>query len=169
VLADLASFARGRATESTILTDTMVRFGRVIGGTVEQVWRAHHDPLLMQRWLLGPDGWSMPVCEIAQRVGDRYRYEWESDDREHRFGFEGEMLESSPPRREVTTEWMIGTDGPSTRNEMTLTAVDGGTLLAVVVTYPSRELRDEIMATGMVDGMEASYARLESALTGTTA
>jgi uncharacterized protein YndB with AHSA1/START domain len=164
VLADLTSFAHGRATESTILTDTKVRFSRVVRGTVEQVWRAHHEPALMRRWLLGPDGWSMPVCEVAERVGDGYRYEWQSDDGENRFGFEGELVEASPPRRDVTTERMIGTDGPSTRNEMTLTAVDGGTLLAIVVTYPSRELRDEIIATGMIDGMEASYDRLESTL-----
>lgn len=164
VLADLSSFAHGRATEATVLTDTMVRFSRVVRGTVEQVWRAHHDAALMQQWMLGPDGWSMPVCELADRVGGSYRYEWASADGEQRFGFEGELLESIAPRREVTTEAMIGTDGPSTRNEMTLTAVDGGTLLAIVVTYPSRELRDEIIATGMVDGMEASFARLEASL-----
>lgn len=57
---------------------------------------------------------------------------------------------------------MIGMDGPGTTNEMTLTAVDGGTLLATVITYPSREMRDRVLGTGMVDGMESSYARMES-------
>ena len=52
----------------------------------------------------------------------------------------------------------------SDRNELTLTAVPGGTLLTVLITYPSKELRDEILATGMTDGMETSYARLESVL-----
>lgn len=164
VLADLASFAHGRDTEMKLLTPTSARFGRVVRGTVEQVWRAHHDAALMQRWMLGPDGWTMPVCEPSQRVGDPYRYEWESVSGEERFGFEGELLESVPPRREVTTEAMIGMDGPSTRNEMTLTAVEGGTLLSVVITYPTTELRDQIIATGMIDGMEASYARLEGTL-----
>ena len=93
-----------------------------------------------------------------------YRYEWESDDGEQRFGFVGELLESTAPRREVTTERMIGMDGPGTTNEMTLTPVDGGTLLAIVITYPTVELRDEIMGTGMLDGMETSYARLEANL-----
>ncbi len=164
VLADLTSFAHERGTESRLLTDTMVRFSRVVRGSIDQVWRAHHDAALVQQWMLGPDGWSMPVCEIGHQVGDSYRYEWASDDGEQRFGFEGEVLESAAPRRSVTTERMIGTDGPSTRNEMTLTPAEGGTLLAIVVTYPSRELRDEIMATGMIDGMEASYARMESTL-----
>jgi len=66
----------------------------------------------------------------------------------------------------VTTERMIGTAVPSTTNELTLTSVEGGTLLTLVITYPSRELRDQILATGMTDGMEASYARLERQLAG---
>ena len=164
VLADLASFAAGRGTEAKLLDDTRVRVSRVIRGSVEQVWRAHHDADLMKRWLLGPDGWTMPVCEIATEVGGGYRYEWESADGEQRFGFEGELVESTPPNRAVTTERMIGMDGPGTLNELTLTPVDGGTLVAIVITYPDAELRDQILGTGMVDGMETSYARLESQL-----
>ena len=161
VLADLASFAAGRATEAQLLSDTQVRVSRVIRGTVEQVWRAHHDDALMKRWLLGPDGWTMPVCEIATTVGGRYRYEWEKSDKSERFGFEGELLELAAPYRAVTSEQMIGVPGPSTRNEMTLTAVPAGTLLSLLITYPSKEVRDMILGTGMTKGMETSYARLE--------
>lgn len=166
VLADLASFAAGRATEAQILSDTQVRVSRVIRGTVQQVWDAHNDAALMQRWLLGPDGWTMPVCELAAAVGDTYRYEWESDDGAQRFGFTGELLESHAPHRAVTTEAMIGMEGPAVVNEMTLTPVEGGTLLAIVITYPSAEVRDMILATGMTDGMETSYARLEAEVLG---
>ena len=87
LLADLASFAANRATHAQLLSDTQVRVSRVIRGNVEQVWRAHHDASLMKRWLLGPDGWTMPVCEISTTVGGRYRYEWEKDDKSQRFGF----------------------------------------------------------------------------------
>ena len=162
VLADLASFAAGRAAASQLLDDTRVRISRIVRGTVEQVWQAHHDADLMRRWMLGPDGWTMPVCEVGVEPGDSYRFEWEADDGTGRFGFEGEVLESTPPRRAVTTERMIGMDGPDVRNELTLTPVGEGTLVTVVVTYPNSEVRDEVLATGMVDGMEASYARLES-------
>lgn len=161
VLADLASFAASRETELQLLSDTQVRMSRIIRGSVAQVWRAHQEPALVQRWLLGPDGWTMPVCEIASVVGQWYRYEWESNDGARRFGFEGELLESSPPYRAVTTEQMIGNPGASTRNEMTLVHVQAGTLLSIVTTYPSKELRDMILGTGMVTGVEASYARLE--------
>jgi len=164
VLADLASFAIGRATDAQLLNDRQARVSRVIRGGVDQVWRAHHEPALMQRWLLGPDGWTMPVCDVAKQVGDRYRYEWASADGTQRFGFEGELLESAAPHRAVTTEHMIGMEGPYTRNELTLTPVDGGTLLSLVITYPSTEMRDMILATGMTTGMEASYARLEREL-----
>lgn len=106
----------------------------------------------------------MPVCEIATVVGESYRYEWESDDGENRFGFEGELLEFVPPHRAVTTERMVDTEGPGTHNEMTLLEVAGGTLLVVLITYPSEELRSQILETGMVDGMEQSYVRMESIL-----
>ncbi len=161
VLADLATFAAGRACEAQILSDTQVRVSRVIRGTTAQVWAAHHEPELMQRWLLGPDGWTMPVCEVAVHVGDSYRYEWESVDGSQRFGFTGQLLESTPPHRAVTTEQMIGMDGPPATNELSLTRVEGGTLLSIVITYPSAEVRDMVLATGMTDGMETSYARLE--------
>ncbi len=161
-LADLATFAAEHAVEAQILSDTQVRVSRVIRGTVEQVWAAHHEAALMQRWLLGPDGWTMPVCEVATGVGQHYRYEWESLDGTQRFGFTGELLASAPPHRAVTTEHMIGMEGPATLNEMTLTPVEAGTLLSIVITYPSAEIRDMVLATGMTGGMETSYLRLES-------
>jgi len=174
VLADLATFASSRAAEAQILSDTQVRVSRVIRGTAAQVWTAHHDATLMKRWLLGPDGWDMTVCEPAVVVGAAYRYEWApvaggAADGAQGFGFEGELLESMPPVRAVTTERMIGMPGEGTTNEMTLTPVSGGTLLSLLITYPSVELRDMILATGMTDGMEASYARLEAELAGASA
>ncbi|TNC18017.1 ATPase [Georgenia sp. 311] len=162
VLADLASFAADRSAEAQLLGDTQVRVARVVRGPVELVWQAHHDPDLLRRWMLGPDGWTMPVCEVARSVGDTYRNEWEQEGGGERFGFTGELLESVPPCREVTTERMIGTDGPATLNELTLTPVADGTLLVLVVTYPDAATREAVLATGMVDGMETSYARLES-------
>ncbi len=166
-LADLASFAAGRGTETQILSDTRVRVSRVIRGSVAQVWRAHHEPALMQRWLLGPDGWTMPVCKPALNVGDTYRYEWAPvaggpADGTPGFGFEGELLSSQPTYRVVTTERMIGMDGPGTTNELTLTALAEGTLMSLVITYPNTELRDLVLGSGMTGGMEASYARLEA-------
>lgn len=166
VLADAAA----AGTQAQILSDTQVRVSRVLDATVDEVWRAHHDPDLMKQWLLGPDGWTMPVCEIASAVGDAYRNEWaplaqDGADAPAGFGFEGELVEQAVPYREVTTERMIGMEGPGTMNELTVTPrAQGGTLLSLLITYPSVELRDMVLGTGMTDGMEISYARLEQIL-----
>jgi uncharacterized protein YndB with AHSA1/START domain len=162
VVADLTSFAAGRAVDAQLIGETQVRVSRVIRGTVQQVWDAHHEPEIVRRWMLGPEGWTMPVCEVGTAVGQTHRSEWEQDNGEGRFGFTGEILEFEPPHREVSTERMIDTDGPSTVNEVTLTEVEGGTLLTLVITYPDAETRETVLATGMTDGMEASYARLEA-------
>jgi uncharacterized protein YndB with AHSA1/START domain len=163
VLDDLRGYSAAFHASLNVIDDTHAVVTRVVRGSIDQVWRAHHEPELLKRWLLGPDGWSMPVCEVAGKVGDSYRYEWENDAEGNRFGFVGELLESEPPRRAVTTEQMIGTDGPHTVNELVLTPRPGGrTEIAVRITYPSKEVRDMILGTGMVDGMEVSYARLET-------
>lgn len=168
VLDDLRSFAADLPAAAQVLNDTTVRVSRVIRGTVRQVWAAHHDPAMLSQWLLGPEGWSMPTCETATEVGQTYRYVWREDSSGRSFGSTGELLEVAAPHRAVTTERMYG-DGipdhaPGTVNELTLTPVEGGTLLSLVITYPSLELRDIVLATGMTDGMETSYQRLESEL-----
>ncbi len=164
-LSDLRAHAADLAAALELLDDTHVRITRTIRGRIDVVWRAHHEAALVKRWLLGPEGWSMPVCEVAAKVGDTYRYEWESAAEGSRFGFTGELLEQQAPRRAVTTERMIGTDGPGTVNELTLAPRAGDhTALTLVITYPSKQLRDLVLATGMVDGMETSYVRLEGLL-----
>jgi uncharacterized protein YndB with AHSA1/START domain len=166
VIADLRALTASPAAALEVIDDTHVVIRREVRGTRTQVWRAHHEPALVQRWLLGPEGWTMPVCIVATSVGDTYRYEWESESDGARFGFEGELLESEAPRREVTSERMIGTDGPSTKNELVLSPRPGArTSIQLWIEYPSKELRDQILATGMIDGIEASYARLERVLT----
>ncbi|WP_120005112.1 SRPBCC family protein [Nesterenkonia muleiensis] len=164
VLADLTSFAAARATEAQLLSDTQVRISRTIRGSVQQVWDAHHDPEQLKRWLLGPAGWQFTDCQVANAAGQTYRYAWADANGENGFALTGEVVESQPPYREVTTESMEDVEGPATLNEQTLTPVDDGTLLSLVITYDSKEQRDAILATGMTDGMEASYARLESAV-----
>lgn len=161
VLLDLRAYAQGKGTRTELLDDQHVRITRLVEGPRELVWRAHHEPELLQKWLLGPDGWQMVECE----VGDTYRYVWQQgEDESTRFGFEGETVLSEPTWRAVTTEKMIGMEGPSTLNDLQLYEEDGATLLTLLIEYPDKETRDMILATGMTDGMEASYARLESAI-----
>lgn len=168
VLEDLASFAEGRGTELQLIGETQARVSRVVRGDIAQVWRATTDPELLRRWQLGPDGWSMPVCEYGAEVGQRLRTEWQNDESGERFGFVGTVVEAAEPYRLVTTERMIspqdpdGEHSPETLNELTFTPVEGGTLVSYLITYPDAEIREAVLATGMVDGMEMGYARLEA-------
>lgn len=164
VVADDATFAPDTGTQVRYLDDTTVRFSRVLRGTPRQVWDAHHDPDLLGRWFFGPDGWTLVGCEVATEPGGTTRFEWAPEEgvEGEAFALTGELLETDPPHREVFTETMEGAGAPPTRNEQTLTAVEGGTLLTLVITYASAELREMILGTGMVDGMETGYRRLES-------
>ncbi|SNS60751.1 Uncharacterized conserved protein YndB, AHSA1/START domain [Micrococcales bacterium KH10] len=167
VVEDLTSFAADLATSAVLIGDDRARVSRVIRGSREQIWQAHIDPAILRQWQLGPDGWSMPVCEYGGEVGDALRTEWQNDETGERFGFVGVVKESDAPHRLASTERMVspddpnGENSPETFNEMTLTAVAGGTLLVYVITYPNVEIREQVLATGMTEGMETSYARLE--------
>ena len=166
VLLGLREYAQGKGTQTELLDDTHVKITRLIEGPRDLVWRAHHEPELMKKWMLGPDGWRMSVCEIDPTVGGKYRYVWEPvDDTEgEAFGFDGETLLVDAPRRSVTTEHMTDMEFPSTLNDMSLYEEDGATLLTLLIEYPDKDTRDMVLATGMTDGMETSYARLERVL-----
>ena len=164
MLADLQSFAAGRGTMLDVLSETQIRISRIIRGSVEQVWRAHTEPDCMRQWLLGPDGWVMTKCDWTMTVGDTYRFGWAREDGTDAFEFGGELRDAQAPHRLVTTERMFGDDGPETVQVITLTPLDEGTLLTQVHTYPDREARDQALDSGMVEGMEPSYARLEALL-----
>lgn len=164
VVTDDATFAADTGTQSQLLDERTVRVTRILHGTPRQVWDAHHEPELLNRWFHGPDGWALVGCRVAPAPGETTRFEWAPDDgvEGEAFALTGQLLETDPPHREVFTETMEGVDAPPTRNEQTLTAVEGGTLLTLVITYDSADLRETILGTGMVDGMEAGYRRLEA-------
>jgi uncharacterized protein YndB with AHSA1/START domain len=166
VLADLREYALGKGTQTELLDDTHVRITRAFDASRHLIWRAHTEPELMKKWLLGPDGWEMTVCELDTTPGGAYRNAWApvGDTPGEAFGFEGETVVFEPERRMVSTERMSGTDFPGTVNDLSFAEEDGITLLTLLVTYVNVEQRDMILATGMTDGMEASYARLENEL-----
>ena len=56
--------------------DRHVVVTRRFAAAPEAVYRAHTEPALIQKWLLGPDGWTMPVCINEARPGGKIRYEW---------------------------------------------------------------------------------------------
>lgn len=163
VLADLREYALGKGTQTEVVDDTHVRIIRAFEAPRHLLWRAHTEPELLKRWMLGPDGWEMTVCENELVVGGTYRNAWApvAGAPGEAFGFEGENLVIEPERRVVTTERMTGAPFPANINDLSFDEVDGLTLMTLLITYPDLAQRDMILATGMTEGMEASYQRLE--------
>lgn len=125
------------------------------------LWRVFTEPSLLRRWMLGPPGWSMPVCEIDLRVGGRYRYEWLNDDG-RRMGVRGAFQEVVAP------EWLVHSerfDDPWYPGEAQITSIfreDGDySIYEMRMLLESREGRDQVLKSGMDGGMEQGFQRLD--------
>ena len=142
--------------------DRHVVVTRRFAASPEAVFRDHTEPELIQKWMLGPDGWSMPVCVIDPRPGGRFRYEW-SDDKGKGFHITGEFVELAPFSRIVHIERMHLPDPTPDNHIVTTFENDGsGTQMTMRMTLPDAAARTALLATGMEHGMEASYVRLET-------
>ena len=155
----------------TMPSDREVKVTRSFKAPRTLVFRAYTEPALVRRWMLGPPGWSMPVCEMDVRVGGDYRWRWRSDSDSQEFGFFGTFREVQPPSRLVHTEkYDPGSGGDSypTGGEALVTttfAAEGGiTTMTTVIDFGSKEARDAAVKTGMTDGMEQSYQLLDRLL-----
>ena len=166
VLADLREYAMGKGTRTEIVDDTHVRITRGFEAPRHLLWRAHTEPELIKQWMLGPEGWQMTICENDPVAGGSYRHAWApvGDTEGQPFGFEGENLVVDPERRIVSTERMTDAPFPANVNDLSLDEVDGVTLLTLLITFPDVAQRDMVLSTGMTDGMESSYQRLEREL-----
>jgi uncharacterized protein YndB with AHSA1/START domain len=154
----------------TLPSDREVKVTRTFRAPRSLVYRAYTEPQLVQRWLLGPPGWTMPVCEMDVRVGGRYRWRWRSDKEGTEFGFTGVFREVETAARLVHTEaYDAGNTGEGQSGSEALVTVsfteEGGmTTVTSVMDFGSREGRDAALATGMTDGMEQSYQLLDRLL-----
>ncbi len=146
--------------------DTHVVVKRRFAARPEAVYRAHVEPQLVQKWLLGPEGWTMPVCINEAKPGGKIRYEW-SDGKGGGFSLTGEFLELTPFSRIVHVERMHLPDPTPDNHVETRFEPDGtGTLMTMRMTLPNAETRAAMLASGMEHGMEASYVRLETKILG---
>ncbi len=153
--------------ELTTPTPTQVRVVRALAAPRELVFEAYTTPDLIKRWLLGPEGWTMPVCEVDLRPGGGYRYVWRKEG-EGELALTGRFEEVEPPERIVSREsyaedWTGGETLIVTEFEA---QEDGGTLVRMTIEYSSPEAREAAVRTGMVEGMEVGFRRLEEALAG---
>jgi uncharacterized protein YndB with AHSA1/START domain len=138
---------------------------RVFDAPRKLVFDAHTKPELVRRWLLGPPGWSMPVCDMDVRVGGTYRWVWRHDTNGTEMGMGGVYREIKAPERLVTTErfdeaWYPG----ESLNTLVLVEQGGRTTLTQTLRYESREAREAVIKSDMEKGVAASYDRLDEVL-----
>ena len=132
------------------------------------VYDAHTKPELVRQWLLGPPGWTMPVCEMDVRVGGKHRWVWRHATNKTEMGMGGVYREVKAPERLVTTEkfdeaWYPG----ESLNTLVLTEKGGRTTLTQTMRYESPAAREAVIKSGMEKGVAASYDRLEEVLAAT--
>jgi uncharacterized protein YndB with AHSA1/START domain len=150
--------ATGFATPS----DTEIEVTRVVDAPRELVFDCWTKPEHITRWMLGPPGWTMPVCEVDLRPGGSWHFVWRAEDGSE-LDMRGVYREVASPGRLVATEqW--GGDWPETLNTTVFSDEDGMTLVTATMLYPSREARDAALGTGMKDGMGMSFDRLDAYL-----
>ncbi len=152
-------------------SDREVSVTRQFNAPRDLVWEAYTTAEIVQRWLLGPPGWTMPVCEMDVRVGGAYRWVWRSDDEGSEFGFHGAFREVEAPSKIVHTQTHDAGDvgagaGESDEALITVTLSESGgiTTLTTLMDFGSKEARDAAVSTGMTDGMEMSYQVLDGVL-----
>ena len=148
----------------TTPSDCEIAIGRTFGASRQAVFDAFTKPELVRRWLLGPEGWTMPVCEIDLRVGGRYRYVWRKDGAAD-MGLGGVFLDIVAPARLVNTEQFDDAWYPGEAMNTTVFTPEGAaTRVTITVRYQSKDARDIASRSGMEHGMRAGYNRLEEQL-----
>jgi uncharacterized protein YndB with AHSA1/START domain len=157
----LASSAVNKETfQVTTVADQEIRMTRLFDAPRQLVFEAMSKPEHVKRWwgCLG-EGYSVPVCEIDLRPGGAWRFVNRHPEGEA--AFHGEYREVDPPGRLVFTE--IFEQFPDSVSVVTAVLTEEGhkTRLTATVRYPSREVRDMVLASGMARGAGISYDRLE--------
>ena len=131
------------------------------------VFDAWTKPALVQRGMLGPPGWTMPVCEMDVRVGGKFRWRWRNGAGTE-FGFTGIFREVVRPSRIVHVERYEPGDVGGEMGEALVTSElsekDGVTTHTMTIHYESKAVRDAALKTGMTDGMEMSFQKLDEVL-----
>lgn len=158
----MTTMNEGGALSVTTPSDLEVRMTREFRAPRALVWRTLTEPRYLTQWMLGPPGWTMPVCDVDLRPGGAWHFVWRKTDGTE-MGMTGEYRDVGPPDRLVHTEcW--GEGWPETLVTHVLTEKDGVTTLAATMLYPSKAERDRALATGMSDGAAMSYDRMDGLL-----
>jgi uncharacterized protein YndB with AHSA1/START domain len=146
----------------TTPTEREIVMTRVFDAPRSLVFEAWTNPEHLPHWMLGPEGWTMPVCEIDLRPGGAWHFVWRRADGTE-MAMSGMYKEVTPPERLVSTEsW--GGNWAETLNTLTLSEENGKTTITNTILYPSKEARDAALKTGMKEGASQGFDRLDEYL-----
>lgn len=156
----VGSAANSDTFKVTMPSDCEIRMTRVFDAPRHLVFEAMTKPEHIKRWwgCLG-DEYSLPVCEVDLRPGGKWHYinRHPKGDAE----FYGEYREIVPPERIVFTEIFAPFPDSGAIVTVTLAEEDGKTRMTMTALYPSPEVRDIVVKSGMERGAAISYDRLE--------
>jgi uncharacterized protein YndB with AHSA1/START domain len=131
----------------TTPTEREIVMTRVFDAPRSLVFEAWTNPEHLPHWMLGPEGWTMPVCEIDLRPGGAWHFVWRRADGTE-MAMSGMYKEVTPPERLVSTEsW--GGNWAETLNTLTLSEENGKTTITNTILYPAKEAGDAALKTGM--------------------
>lgn len=149
-------------------TDSTIVLTRTFDAPRRLVWEATFTPDRMRRWMIPPPGWTMTVCECDARVGGALTVAWKSDEADPAMTLHGVFTDVVEQERAVHTETMKLGSGEAI-GQLTETHEfaehDNVTTMRITQSYGSQEARDGAIASGMDEGMEACYQRLEALIT----
>jgi len=157
----VSTVANSDSFKVTTPSDREIRITRLFDAPRHLVFEAMSKPEHITRWWGCLDeGYSVPVCEIDLRPGGAWRFVNRTP-KGALVVFYGVYREIAPPERVVFTE--IFEQFPDSESVVTtvLTEEKGKTRLTVTALYPSREVRDLVLSSGMAKGTAISYDRLE--------
>ena len=160
----VASAANSGTFKVTTPNETDIVLTRLFDAPRQLVFDALTQPEHVRRWwgcLTEKHGVS--VCEIDLRVGGAWRYVGFGPEGDYP-AFYGTFQVIDPPNRLVNTEFFEPYPDAGSNVTVDLTEEGGRTRMTVTATYPSREVRDMVVSTGMEKGAAISYDRLEDVL-----
>ena len=159
-----------KPAEVSLPSDREVRVTRIFHAPRRLVWDAHTRPELVRKWQ-GYDGWDMPVCDMDVRVGGNYKWQWKNREDGSQFGFLGTFTEVDDPSKLVHEQYFDPGDmdfamptGDPCIVSLELSERNGLTTLVCTLRFASKEACEGALSTGMTDGMEHSYTRLDETL-----
>lgn len=137
---------------------------RLFDAPRDLVFDAFTQPELLKRWMFGPEGWSLPVCDIELKTGGKMHYVWKHKDGTS-MGMSGTFREIKRPSRIIHTE-LFDEDwtGGETLVTTLFTEKDRKTLVEQTILYSSRAARDAALKSPMEDGVAQGYDRLDKLL-----